>query len=70
MKKVVVGKDGKPLMAAQCVYFDANRPGVNEHGNLIGKDGNTRKVVHQVNFENNVIVAVVNNIAATSQHDL
>ncbi|GJX05484.1 hypothetical protein Tco_0191400 [Tanacetum coccineum] len=58
MKKVVVGKDGKPLMAARCVHFDANRPGVNEHGDLIGKDGNTRKVVHQVNFENNAIVAV------------
>ncbi|GJX36124.1 zinc knuckle CX2CX4HX4C containing protein [Tanacetum coccineum] len=63
----MVGKDGKPLMAARCVHFDANRPGVNEHGDLIGKDGNTRKDASQVNFENNA--AVVNNIAATSHND-
>ncbi|GJW55645.1 zinc knuckle CX2CX4HX4C containing protein [Tanacetum coccineum] len=67
MKKVVVGKDGKPLMASRCVHFDANRPGVNEHDDLIGKDGNTRKAASQVNFENNA--AVVNNIAATSHND-
>ncbi|GKD05120.1 zinc knuckle CX2CX4HX4C containing protein [Tanacetum coccineum] len=65
----MVGKDGKPLMAARRVPFDANRPGVNEHGDLISKDGNTRKVVRQVNFENNATAAVVNNIAATSQND-
>ncbi|GKA83517.1 zinc knuckle CX2CX4HX4C containing protein, partial [Tanacetum coccineum] len=69
MKKVVVGKDGKPLMAARRDNFDANRPGVNEHGDLIGKHGNTRKAARQVNVENNAIVAVVNNIAATSQND-
>ncbi|GJS64116.1 hypothetical protein Tco_0678680 [Tanacetum coccineum] len=63
MKKVMVGKDGKPLMAARCAHFDANRPGVNEHGDLIGKHGNTRKAARQVNVENNAIVAVVNNIA-------
>ncbi|GJW31758.1 hypothetical protein Tco_0051790 [Tanacetum coccineum] len=39
MEKVVVGKDGKPLRAARRVQFDANRPAVNEHGKLIGKDG-------------------------------
>ncbi|GJS18921.1 hypothetical protein Tco_0413393 [Tanacetum coccineum] len=43
MKKVMVGKDGKPLMVARRVQFDANTPGVNEHGDLIGNDGNTRK---------------------------
>ncbi|GJY33854.1 RNA-directed DNA polymerase, eukaryota, reverse transcriptase zinc-binding domain protein [Tanacetum coccineum] len=37
MKKVMVGKDGKPLMVARRVQFDANTPGVNEHGDLIGK---------------------------------
>nr|GEX37625.1 putative RNA-directed DNA polymerase, eukaryota, reverse transcriptase zinc-binding domain protein [Tanacetum cinerariifolium] len=44
-------------------------PGVNEHGDLICKDGNTRKAVCQVNFKNNDTTAVVNNIAATSQND-
>ncbi|GJX82851.1 zinc knuckle CX2CX4HX4C containing protein [Tanacetum coccineum] len=56
-------------MAARCGNFDANRPGVNEHGDLIGKDGNTRKAARQVNVENNATAAVVNNIAATSQND-
>ncbi|GJU34103.1 zinc knuckle CX2CX4HX4C containing protein [Tanacetum coccineum] len=69
MKKVVVGKDGKPLMASRRGHFDANRPGVNEHGDLIGKDGNTRKAVRQVNVENNATTVVVNNIAATSHND-
>nr|GEV45772.1 hypothetical protein [Tanacetum cinerariifolium] len=68
MKKFVVGEDDKPLMADRRGHFDANRPGVNEHGDLIGKDG-TRKVVRQVNIENNATAAVVNNIATTSQND-
>ncbi|GKF81714.1 hypothetical protein Tco_0240316, partial [Tanacetum coccineum] len=50
MEKVVVGKDGKPLKAARRVQFDANRPGLNEHG----ETGKVNKTLDQQGFVNDV----------------
>ncbi|GKF74090.1 hypothetical protein Tco_0220422, partial [Tanacetum coccineum] len=49
MEKFVVGKDGKPLMARR-VQFDADRPGINEHG----ETGKVNKTLSQQGLVNDV----------------